>query len=146
MTRIDDLIQKIKNFENGINEQIRLEVIEDEPYICDMNTEDQLYERGIDRNGQKISEYAPYAESTKYIKRMKGQPTNRVTLRDTGDFHASFRVKADDEKFSIEADDWKTEKLVRSYGPQVIGLTDENLDDLIWGYIYPRLINELREI
>ena len=146
MTVIDDLINRIKSFEDGINEQIRLEIIEDEPYICDMNTEDQLYERGVDRNGTEISSYAPYAESTVWIKKQKGQPTTRVTLRDTGDFHRSFFVKAEEDSFSIEANDWKTEKLVRSYGPEIIGLTDENLNELIWEYIYPRLINSLREI
>ena len=143
---IDDLIQRINDFENNINEFIRLEVIEDEPYICDMNTEDQLYEKGVDRTGTEISSYAPYTETTKWIKRQKGQPTNRVTLRDTGDFHSSFFVNAGTDSFSIEARDWKTNKLIRSYGPDIIGLTDENLNELAWEYIYPMLINRLKEI
>lgn len=55
-----------------------------------MNAEEQLFEQGINRLGVDIMDYAPYSPLTIAIKEEKGQPTNRVTLRDTGDFEASF--------------------------------------------------------
>ena len=53
-----------------------------QPYeaeIIDLNIEEQL-QRGIDATGQPIT--PGYRPLTISIKRQKGQPTNRVTLRD----------------------------------------------------------------
>lgn len=146
MNPIDDLIKRVKKFESKINEYIRLEIIEDEPYICDMNSEDQLYEKGITRSGERISDYAPYTASTVEIKLAKRQPIDRVTLRDTGDFHSSFFLVVEPDKFTIDASNWKTEKLKRLYGEEILGLTDENMNELIWEYIYPMLIEKARQI
>ena len=42
-------------------ENIRVIINEYEYVISDMNTQDQLYERGIDRNGVELAEDNPYA-------------------------------------------------------------------------------------
>lgn len=146
MSSIDDLIKRVEKFENKINEYIRLEIIEDEPYICNMNTDKQLFREGITRDGVKIDSYAPYTLTTKRIKSAKGQPTDRVTLRDTGDFYSAFFIMADDKGFKIESEDWKVDKLVDKYGEEILGLTDDNLNELIWEYIYPMLIEKARQI
>lgn len=146
MNQIEELIAKIIELRDNINDYIRLEVIEDEAFICDMNSENQLFEKGITREGIKINSYAPYSKNTIAVKITKGQPTNRVTLRDTEEFHASFVVYADDTKFFIDAKDWKTNKLVEKYGEEIFGLTDENINELIWEYIYPALMNKVRNL
>lgn len=146
MNQIEELIAKIIELRDNINDYIRLEVIEDEAFICDMNSENQLFEKGITREGIKINSYAPYSKNTIAVKIAKGQPTNRVTLRDTGEFHASFAVYADDTKFFIDAKDWKTNKLGEKYGEEIFGLTDENINELIWEYIYPALMNKVRNL
>lgn len=146
MNQIEELIAKIIELRDNINDYIRLEVIEDEAFICDMNSENQLFEKGITREGIKINSYAPYSKNTIAVKIAKGQPTNRVTLRDTGEFHASFVVYTDDTKFFIDAKDWKTNKLGEKYGEEIFGLTDENINELIWEYIYPALMNKVRNL
>lgn len=146
MNQIEELIAKIIELRDNINDYIRLEVIEDEASICDMNSENQLFEKGITREGIKINSYAPYSKNTIAVKIAKGQPTNRVTLRDTGEFHASFVVYTDDTKFFIDAKDWKTNKLSEKYGEEIFGLTDENINELIWEYIYPALMNKVRNL
>lgn len=146
MNQIEELIAKIIELRDNINDYIRLEVIEDEAFICDMNSENQLFEKGITREGIKINSYAPYSKNTIAVKITKGQPTNRVTLRDTGEFHTSFVVYADDTKFFIDAKDWKTNKLGEKYGEEIFGLTDENINELIWEYIYPALMNKVRNL
>lgn len=113
--------------------------------ICDMNTEQQLYERGENALGVSISDYMPYAPLTIDIKTMKGQPTDRVTLRDTGDFHESFFIRADNNGFTIDATDWKREKLVNKYGRQIFGLTDENKTYLAKEILLPELIKKTKE-
>ena len=144
MDRLDQLIDKLKGFDADILATIEAVVRENEATILDMNAEDQLFLKGIDRNGVSISDYAPYSEITKEIKRMKGQPTARVTLRDEGDFHSSFYIEYLADGFKIGAKDGKTEKLVKKYGNQILGLTDENVKELATEYIKPELNEKLK--
>lgn len=146
MNIIERKIEALKEFEDNIYDTIRLTVVDNEHIIADMNSQVQLYEQGIDRNGDKIAEYAPYRPLTIQIKLMKGQPTSRVTLRDTGDFHASFKVIANNISFFIDASDIKTDMLIKKYGEQILGLTEDNLNELIWEYIYPDLLTKLKDL
>ena len=127
MNIIEDLIERVQNFEENIYTYIRAEITDIEPFICDMNAQNQLYELGINSDNKKIADYAPYTSTTIAIKRLKGQPTNRVTLRDTGDFHASFFLDIDDYKFYIDSTDDKVNKLALKYGENIFGLTDDNI-------------------
>jgi hypothetical protein len=70
----------------------------------------------------------PYSEVTRMIKRAKGQPVNRVTLKDEGDFHRSIQVEKQGGEFVMDATDFKTSRLVNKYGGNIFGFTDPNLD------------------
>ena len=148
MKLITDLRNRVANFNDGLTSgRIIQQIIWDnEAYIVDLNAEEQLFEQGINRLGVSISDYAPYSPVTIAIKEAKGQPTNRVTLRDEGDFESSFFLEVGDKQFEIKASDFKTEELIRKYGRQILGLTDENITILIWQYIYPDLINEAKKM
>lgn len=104
-----------------------------------MNSQTQLFEQGVNRLGVSIMDYMPYRPLTISIKKMKGQPTSRVTLRDEGDFHESFYVDAGLDRFEIKAKDPKTPHLVKKYGVQILGLTNENKNELTWEYIFTDL-------
>lgn len=93
--------------------------------ILDLNTQDQLFDKGVTREGQPIE--PPYQQLTVSIKRQTGQPTDRVTLKDTGDFHQSFFIAYGGDSFSIGATDSKARKIERKYGSEIYGLTDSNL-------------------
>lgn len=108
-------------------------------FILDANAETQLFEEGVNSLGVSIMDYRPYAPLTIEIKKIKGQPTNRVTLRDEGDFESSFYLQVSDTQFEIKAGDFKTESLIKKYGAEILGLTTENISTLIWRYIYPDL-------
>lgn len=144
---IENLRQKVETFNEGLTsgEYIQEIILDNEAFITDMNAQEQLYEQGVNRLGVSISDYAPYSPTTIAIKRAKGQPTNRVTLRDEGDFEASFFIEADREKFTIKASDWKTEELTKKYGSQILGLTQENKAELIHAYIYPELLTKAKK-
>lgn len=146
MKQITDLRNRVANFNEALTSGRLIQNIiwDNEAYIVDLNAEEQLYEQGIDRLGVEITDYAPYSPVTIAIKEAKGQPTNRVTLRDEGDFESSFFLEVGDKQFEIKASDFKTEDLIRKYGCQILGLTDENIAILIWQYIYPDLINEAK--
>lgn len=147
MKQITDLRKRVADFNEALTSgQLIQDIIwKNEAYIVDMNAEEQLYEQGINRLGVDISDYAPYSPVTIEIKRLKGQPTNRVTLRDEGDFERSFFLEVGEKQFEIKASDFKTEDLVKKYGEQILGLTDENIATLIWQYIYPDLMDEAKK-
>ena len=88
-----------------------------------LNTEEQLYIRGVDVHGNKLrSIYARfgkfYADRTIQIKNEKGQPTDRVTMRDTGAMYKTERaiIKANELKL-----DMNTYDLEENWG-QFVGL------------------------
>lgn len=145
---IQDLRNRVATFNNGLSSGAYIQQIiwDNDAYIVDMNAEEQLYEQGVNNLGVSIMDYRPYSEITIEIKKAKGQPTNRVTLRDEGNFESSFFLEVGKESFEIKASDFKTEHLIKMYGRQILGLTDENLSTLIWQYIYPDLLEKTKEI
>lgn len=138
---IKELIAKVKGMDlNGMCRDI-IEDFQDD--IISMNADMQLYEEGKNALGISIASYRPYSPKTIAIKKSKGQPYNRVTLRDTGDFERSFFLVADDEGFVIKASDWKAEELELKYG-EIFGLTPENRGLLSQEILAPELINKIR--
>lgn len=94
--------------------------------VIRLNTEDQLYDEGIDALDRTLGAYSPV---TVAIKRSKGQRTDHVTLKDTGAFYDSFQVKVDRKGFEIIADDTGgyDVALTQTWGNDIIGLTKENV-------------------
>lgn len=141
MEKITKLIDRLEDYKESINTYLEAATIEAEDTIIDMNI-GQMYDSGEDRTGKKITpEYAP---ETVRIKREKGQPTNRVTLRDTFDFQKSIWVQYYPDSFEIKASDWKTERLTQKYGDEILGLQDEMVKYLCQNFYLPRLIKELK--
>lgn len=144
ITDLRDRVVKV-NEDLTSGKMIQRIIQEHEAEIIDMNAQEQLFESGENSLGISISTYAPYSPITVEIKQMKGQPTNRVTLRDEGDFESSFYLVISDNQFEIKASDWKTEELVKKYGSSILGLTRENISSLRWDYIYPELMDTLKK-
>lgn len=111
--------------------------------IVEMNTEEQLFKRGENALGVSMKTYAPYKPVTIQIKKDKGQPTDRVTLRDTQAFQKSFFIFADNKAAWFKATDKKAQKLYDKYG-EIFGLTVENRNRVAWEYLYPLLMTELK--
>lgn len=126
---IQDKIEALERWQEEAPERTLDEVREIESDVVELNYEDQLYNRGVRSDGKKIRPgYTPF---TVRLKGYKGQPTDRVTLRDEGDFHASFSLEFERDQFSIYAGDWKEAKLKEKYGEQIMGLTDKNIQQVI---------------
>lgn len=131
-----------KNLEDGTIAKKPLE--ENSSKIVEMNRE-QLYDFGINSLGIEIATYAPYAPYTIKVKREKGQPFDRVTLKDTGAFYRSFEVVFDPIGFYITARDPKTQDLMDKYRPEILGLTSENLSLLVQGDVKTGVIQQIRK-
>lgn len=145
MATIDGLLNGAKKFladlESGRHPQSVFQLFEKD--IVAMNTDDQLFKEGENALGVTIRSYQPYSPVTISIKQKKGQPTNRVTLRDTQAFHNSFFIYADNRAAWFKATDKKSQKLYDRYG-EIFGLTVANRNKVAWEYLYPLLMTELK--
>lgn len=127
--QITQLRKNVEQWQRSLPDVVLESVKDNEAAILDLNIEDQLFQKGIDSDGQAIT--PGYTPLTISIKRQKGQPTDRVTLRDTGDFHRSFQISYGNDAFGIFATDPKSQKLEKKYGREIFGLTDESLQESI---------------
>lgn len=141
---IANLTHRLRKFDEVLKESLEEIIIELQPEIVSLVAEEQLYKEGINGKGVSIMSYAPYAQSTIKKKIRKGQPTNRVTLRDTGDFHKSLFVVFDEGGFYIATENKKLVYLEPKYGEEILRLTDENLSYLLNTYVKPRLAERLK--
>lgn len=146
MDVIEKKIQALKDFQASIPETINRVSKDKASILVKYNTNAQLYTEGVNAEGVKISSYRPYRPLTISIKKSKGQPTDRVTLKDTGDFHSSIKVELTPDGILFTATDRKTLELMAKYGDSILGLTDENLNAFSWGEIFPELLKQLKEV
>jgi len=105
--------------------------------------QEQLFQSGEDGKGVPIGMYSPF---TITIKKRKGQPTDRVTLKDTGDFYDSYIIKPFNGGFTIDADGEKEDKnLFDIYGDDILLPNQESLD-LIAEYYEEQLIEYIKKL
>lgn len=97
--------------------------------IINLNTIGQLFNQGIDSEGQSLGDYSAF---TIKKKRADGLPFDRVTLRQDGIFYGSFNIIPEKDGFIIDADPIRgSQDLTETYGDQIIGLTSDSKEQLI---------------
>lgn len=140
---IEAKIKALETWQDEAPKRVLAQVQDREPDVVELNYEEQLFRRGIRADGKQITPaYTPF---TTKLKGYKGQPTDRVTLRDTGDFHASFLLEFEANEFRIFAADWKEGKLKAKYGEEILGLTDKNIQRVI-EWIRDPVLNDFRKL
>lgn len=142
---IRNLTYRLRKFKDILEEELRKEIENNEEVIVQMIAENQLYEHGIEGRGISIMEYQLYTATTVKIKQRKGQPYDRVTLRDTGQFHKSLYVEFDENGFYVTSADRKAKDLTDKYGETIFRLTNQNLTQLLRNYIRPSLTKKMKE-
>lgn len=139
-----NLEYRLRRFRDLIPEFLEDALYEVEPQIVKA-IQNQLYQRGIDGWGRKIMDYQPYTPVTIMIKKRKGQPTTRVTLKNTGAFYEDMHIVYTSDGFYVTSADKKTEELKTKYGPGIFRLTDENFTRLVRVHIRRQLQREARK-
>lgn len=145
---INGLIEKFKKVGEELDTgEIAKKIVRDNDNILiDMNAQDQLYAKGVNRLGVRIDEYQPYRPLTIQVKIEKRQPYDRVTLKNTGEFYDSFYVETAEDRFYIKASDEKTNWLIKKYGAEIFGLTNDSLAEFINDYVKDEAYNRVKEI
>ena len=130
MGAIDDLITRLRRVD--MSEIIGNAIKTNEAEILRLNTEVQLFKQGIGCDNVKLR--PEYAALTKRLKKKSGQPINRVTLRDTGEFHENFIIEYSQDSITIKAEPTIREgvdlsqHLAERYGENIYGLTEKHIE------------------
>lgn len=96
----------------------------------------QLFEKGINTRGTELRTYfavAPnvYAYKTIEYKQKKGQKTDVVTLRDTGNWYNSLRLRVESDHAQIYDDGYLENTISENIDvTDILGLTEENTNEL----------------
>lgn len=122
-----------------------LEVVKDnESRVVSDITDGQLFTFGQDGKGISLGSYA---QSTINRKKAKGQPTNRVTLRDTGEYHRSHRLELTSDGIEVKADPVNGDYELRSrYGDDILVWSDKNQDVFVEKILKESLIKYLKDV
>lgn len=142
MGRFDSKVQALEKFIQNRDTNVINSVVPYQVSIVQAN-KDRLFKLGEYASGGMIK--PQYKPLTIRLKRQKGQPTDRVTLKDTGDFHGSIYVRFELDRFIVMADDPKTTKIMRKYGKgTILGMSEKDLADLL-EKVYPTLLNRFKK-
>lgn len=128
---------------------ISSESIEQTRDVIIQNQKDQLFagqdneEHPIHRQG-KPGGYI-YAERTIREKRRKGQPIDRVTLRDTEEFYKGIFVDVREDIYVTDSVDFKTAKLIENYTARIFGLGPKRKQEWVDVSLRPVFIKNFKE-
>lgn len=139
-TSIKNLVYRLRKFKPVLDQFLREEVEKNADYLTDV-IKIQL-NMGLDGFLDEIQ--PSYAPRTIRAKIKKGQPTDRVTLKDTGKFYGSLYVEFDEGGFRILSKDEKVKYLVSRYGQAILRLSNEDLNRLLRMYVRPALTEKMK--
>ena len=127
-------------------------ISENQNKIIDLNREDQIFNKGIDATGQKLSTYAPATQSifdTKEPNDTKGRHKPRgvsYNLFWTGESYRNFRAYRKGFNLFITSNSRGRKLLIENGGENIFGLTKINKDILNWSIIAVKLNDKVRKI
>ena len=142
MSVFDKAKEAIRGLSGGINDVIKETFRQQQKLIVNYNAEEQLYKLGEDSKGSIIK--PAYSRATVKLKRAKGQPINRVTLRDTGKFHKTLIVTPFEDYVEISSNISYSKYLLKKYGDNILGIQEELLKDFVKLYVLPKLKEEAK--
>jgi hypothetical protein len=134
-----EIERKFKVVTDQMETFVRESLEEEKKYTVDLNRE-QL-SRGMNADETPIE--PGYKPRTVAIKKRKGQPFDRVTLKDTGDFHRGMKLSTFQKEFVLSSTDWKINILVPKYGARIFGVPQSKKHEL-QQRLKPRLIKAVK--
>ena len=144
-----NIAQEITFLENTISEMEPLirKIIDDNKGIILRIIKFRLYNKSIDGDGNRIT--PEYKMSTSEGKKLRGQISTRVTLRDTGKWYRSFYVVYENGEIRVNSDSIKTGLLTEQYGNSILDFTNQDITNIIKNIIEPEInkrINSSKQI
>lgn len=135
--------RKLNEMREHVNQLVRETFDEHKSLIIHYNADEQMYKLGQDSKGSIIR--PAYRPATVRIKRAKGQPTDRVTLKDTGRFHKTLIVTPKEDYVEISSDVEYAKYLFKRYGDDVLGIQEELLKEFVTRYVVPKIQEDAKK-
>ena len=145
MSQIDEYIAKLNDLSDSIDVRLKDIVLKNKGILLS-TIKLRLFQKSLDGNYNFLGTYAPM---TKKRKKNKGQISNRVTLRDTGDWYNSMFIDFKNSTILVDATDNKTDTLKDIYGEAILEFADDEIEFFVDTAVDPeiqRLINNLGDI
>lgn len=131
---LHSLQRKLDGFD--IHEEVQEALIEVSGEMITLN-QGQMF-IGVRADGTEIT--PTYSDLTIELKEQKGQPSDRVTLHDTGEFWDDMFAQINAADYELGSANEKTAKLEKKYGKKIFGLTKESRsEEFIPLYFLPEL-------
>ncbi|RSK29848.1 hypothetical protein [Hymenobacter metallilatus] len=141
MTRLEYIATSLARLPAVLAEQVEQTIHENAAFLEDANTAQLAQGKRAD-GSEILPEYSPL---TLAIKQLQGRSTH-VTLYDEGDFYSSVKAQLTGDKgFEMIATDSKARALESKYGDDILGLSEEALDEFKTSYIKPDLQQKTRD-
>lgn len=127
--KIERIMEKIKDLPDVAVFSF-FEVLKTKEREIEKFNKDQLYSGKYSGGNDIKPDYTPL---TVKIKRSKGQPADRVTLKDTGNFYKGIEATVKQKSLEIESTEGKTKELFQKYGKagKILGLNEENHNSIV---------------
>lgn len=141
---LDSVRDRVQQIKESIYPTLKDVINANSDILKDIQNVNQLFTKGEDSKGSRIK--PSYANVTISIKRRKRQPTDRVTLKDTGNFYESVTFEGVDNALVITASVEYASFLSKRYGKDILGIQDMEFQKFYDQYIEPELTNKIDNI
>lgn len=133
-------IEFIDSFPNTLFKILEQTIIDNDFVIKDYIVNKQLFREGVDGNNFKLE---GYKRTTIRLKISKGDPVDRTTLRDSGEFYNHIHIDAFSDRFEIVSDVEHDKFIIQKYGIDVLKVSHENIKEFMHKYFIPNLKNHV---
>lgn len=129
---IKSLTKKVAELDEGVILNKLIANAEVRKFILNLNTNDQLFNKGIDSQNRSLGIYTPFTVNDKQQRGVPVPSDFHITLFDTGQFYSTFVIIPGKDFFEIDANPIRDDtNLFEQYGEEIVGLNDENLQKVI---------------
>lgn len=143
MENFDKEIALIDSWKTIATESVKEAVRRYDFVILDYLTNKQWFQKGQKLDGKIIK--PAYSRITVSIKQRKGDPYDRVTLRDTGRLYESIDILAGDRSAIARVSVPYFKKLQEKYGDKILGIQDVFIVDFAENYVLPLLTKNIND-
>ena len=129
---IKSLTKKVAELDEGVILNKLIANAEVRKFILNLNTNDQLFNKGIDSQNRSLGIYTPFTINDKQQRGVPVPSDFHITLFDTGEFYSTFVIVPGKDFFEIDANPIREDtNLFEQYGEEIVGLNDESLQKVI---------------
>lgn len=140
MDPFEALIRRTEAAKKGVLLSIQEGFAQFDMEIVEIQTMEQLFQGEFADGSMIRPAYTPFTIS---IKKKKGQPTDRVTFKDTGKLYDSIKLNVFADRAEIVSNDSKVPKLLEKYKGPIFGIQPKKLAEFVEEKLRPLVVQNV---